>query len=93
MIKSKFQVGDLVRASRKIEKEKGIYTRKWTRENRPVDRVRITDELKKTLRYDDIGIITFKLKMEPYDFYQYEVKFMKTGITIILPEEQLKCAR
>lgn len=89
MIKTKFQVGDLVKASSKITK--GVYT-KWGKGNRPMNCVLINNELKKTLQNDDVGMIVMK-KKSWYNKMEYEVKFMKTELTIIVPEEQLKWAK
>jgi hypothetical protein len=88
-MKSKFQVGDLVKASSKITK--GVYT-KWGKANRPIDCTLINDELKKTLQNTDVGMIVEK-KKSWYGRMEYEIKFMKTGLTIILPEEQVKWAK
>ncbi len=86
--KFKFQVGDMVKASSKIGKHVFTY---WAK-NRPISPVRLSDEQTKTLKNTDIAIVISK-KRSWYSKNEYEVRFMQTGIKVILPEEQLKWAK
>lgn len=92
MINSKFKVGDLVRGSSCLTK--GACT-EWTdyrNSPHPTKYKSFGESIHHKLKNEDIGIVV-KVARSWLSQIEYEVKFIQTGITIIVPDRCLKWAK
>jgi hypothetical protein len=92
MIKTRFKVGDIVRGSSTLTK--GACT-EWTQyRDRPYPTryKRIDDHLRYTLMHEDAAIVV-RVEQCWHGQIEYQIKFMQTGLTIIVPDRCLKWAK
>jgi hypothetical protein len=97
MTKTKFDIGSLVKASSRLNICPATSFHVWPKQDKieyfPTRYRRITPQQRNTLLRKDVGVVTRIEKLGSNDTFLYQVRFLQTGLDLVLHERQLKWAK